>query len=152
MSATDAQIAKLRRMTAEPTQDTYDDATLAEYIEARPCRDAQGFSPFERLLDGRLSTVANSLWTPTYDLAAAAADVWDEKASALTEETDASIDGAALTRSQAYEHAKAEARKWHGREHVGTIHLTTEPRPPLYAIDGSGVLPDPEFPAPEGEL
>jgi hypothetical protein len=148
MSATDAQIAKLRRMVAEPTQDTYDDATLAEYIEAHACRDARGFEPFERLLNGRLSGTLNMLWTPTYDVAAAAADVWDEKASALTEETDASIDGASLTRSQAYEHAKAEARKYRAKQHIGSIRLTTEPRPPLYDDDDAG---DPEFPAPEGE-
>lgn len=145
MSATAAQIARLRRMTAEPdTAGTYDDDAIAGYIEAHPVRDAQGREPYERLSDGRLSATLNDLWTDTYDLNAAAADVWDEKASALTEETDTSVDGASISRSQAYAHAKAEARRYRSRTRPGSIRMATEPRPALTAAD-------PEFPAPEGE-
>ncbi len=145
MSATEAQIARVRRMTAEPdAEGTYDDDAIAGYIEAHPVRDAQGREPYERLDDGRLSTTINSLWTETYDLAAAAADVWDEKASALTEETDTSVDGASITRSQAYQHARSEARKYRGRSRPATIRLAPDARPALAAVD-------PEFPAPEGE-
>lgn len=144
MSATAAQIARLRRMTAEPDATTYSDDTLADYIEAHPVRDAQGREPYERLSDGRLSATLNDLWTETYDLNAAAADVWDEKASALTEETDTSVEGASITRSQAYEHARNEARKYRGKQRPSTIRLTMDARPALAEVD-------PEFPAPEGE-
>ena len=86
MSATDEQIARLRRMTAEPTADTYDDRALADYIEAHPLRDADGRDP------------GDETWADTYDFAAAAADVWDEKAAGLIEEVDANVDGASLAR------------------------------------------------------
>ena len=143
MSATDAQIARLRRMTAEPdAEGTYDDDAIAGYIEAHPVRDAQGREPYERLSDGRLSATLNDLWTETYDLNAAAADVWDEKASALTEETDTSVEGASITRSQAYEHARKEARKYRGKQRPSTIRLTMDARPALAEVDprvpGSG--------------
>ena len=41
-SATAAQIARLRRMVAEPTEDPYDDDTLAAYIERYPLLDERG--------------------------------------------------------------------------------------------------------------
>ena len=123
MSATDEQIARLRRMTAEPTADTYDDRALADYIEAHPLRDADGRDP------------GDETWADTYDFAAAAADVWDEQAAGLIEEVDANVDGASLARSQAYQHARAEARRWRARSHASPVRIATSPPPGLDESD-----------------
>jgi len=131
LSATEEQVRQLRRMVAETESltGTYSDDDLASYIEARPVRDRSGHDPFARRADGRLTEMLSDDWTPTYDLAAAAADIWEEKAAALSEEVDASIDGASITRSQAYEHAAAQARRYRGRSRPGSIRLTMEPPP-----------------------
>ncbi len=82
MPATAAQIAQTRRMTAEPDETTYTDADLAAYIQAYPLGDMHGYD------------VASVLWTPTYDLNAAAADVWDEKtATAVASAASGAVSG-----------------------------------------------------------
>lgn len=111
MSATAAQIAQLRRMVAEPTTATYDDTTLAGYIEAYPLLDERGEEPY--IWDTSSSPPEqddNEDWIPTYDLHAAAADIWDEKAAALATAFDATADGASLRLSQKYEQAMARVR------------------------------------------
>lgn len=71
MSATAAQIARLRRMIAEPTVTTYSDEELSEYVEHYPLPDAAHLLP------------GDADWAPTYDLNSAAADIWSEKAANL---------------------------------------------------------------------
>lgn len=71
MAATEAQIARLRRMIAEPAETTYSDEVLSEYVERYPLPDTDGYLP------------SDADWTPTYDLNAAAADLWQEKAANL---------------------------------------------------------------------
>ena len=97
MAATPAQVARLRRMIAEPTLDTYDDADLQAVIEQYPLPDKAGYDPDD--LD----------WSPVYDLSAAAAALWTEKAGALAGGYDFTADGATYNRSQAYEQAKKQA-------------------------------------------
>lgn len=106
MSATAAEVARLRRMVAEPTNTTYSDEDIADYIERHPKRDRYG-EPVQTTLG-----LDNSLWTATYDLNAAAAEIWDEKAAALADTFDTSIDGAALSEAQLYEHACKQARRY----------------------------------------
>lgn len=91
MAATAAQIAQLRRMVAEPTGATYTDEALAGYIEAHGLGEAG------------------------YDLHAAAADIWDEKAAALAANFDATADGASLHLSQQYQQAMAQAQAHRNR-------------------------------------
>lgn len=143
MAASAAQIARLRRMVADDAYD-YGDADLAAYIEAYPLLDASGYEPYPRLADGRPSATLNTLWTPTYDLAAAAADVWAEKAAASAGDFDTSADGQSVALSQAHAHAKAMQRYYAARRRVAAVRLRPEPLP------GCG-LTDPEFPAPEGD-
>ena len=71
MSASDEDIARLRRMTNEPTQSPYSDALMAAYLEAWPLTDSNGLNP----------DTGGSSWTEAYDLHAAAADIWEEKAA-----------------------------------------------------------------------
>lgn len=109
MSATAEQIARLRRMVAEPSRDTYSDDVLAEYIEDHEVRDRYGEPPRTPL------GVANSSWTATYDLNAAAADIWEEKASAWADAFDTSIDGASLSESEVYRQYLQMARRYRSR-------------------------------------
>lgn len=103
MSATAAHIAELRDYVAEPTTATYSDDDLTTVIEKYPLIDSEGREP------------DSSVWTATYDLNAAAANIWRRKASALAAMYDFKADGGQFSRSQLYEHAKAEARAYASR-------------------------------------
>lgn len=100
MAASTEDKARVRRMTAELTTAIYSENVIAEYIERYPLRDSDGNLP------------DSSDWTPTYDLHAAAADIWDEKAAARMDKYDFSADGGNYHRNQAYE-AAMEKAKWH---------------------------------------
>lgn len=107
-TATD--VARLRRMVNEAGTATYSDALLIATIAYYPVPDETGRDP--RLYSGS----ADTDWTPTYDLAAAAADIWQEKAAALaTGAFDFTADGATFNRSQVSAAAKTEAVRWAGR-------------------------------------
>jgi len=116
MTATADQIAKLRRMIAEPTATVYSDSALADYIEAYPVTDASGEDP--TYLDHTTTPptiTVNADWIATYDLNAAAAEIWDEKAADLSDKYNFSADGGRYDRSQAYMQACAMAAKYRGR-------------------------------------
>lgn len=109
MSATAAMIARVRRMVNEPDDTTYDDDAIAEFIEAYPLLDSDGNEPDEED------------WEATYDLNAAAADIWAEKAAVLAGDFDFSADGGNYSRSQAYEHAMQMSRYYRARRAICTI-------------------------------
>jgi len=128
MAATAEQIARLRRMVAEPTSATYADADIAAYIESYPVLDEMGEAPYE--LD--VSTIpphqdANTEWIPTYDLHAAAGDIWEEKASAVSAYFDFQADGGNFSRSQLYEQAQKQARYHRSRRTPKTSRLVVWP-------------------------
>jgi hypothetical protein len=114
MAATAAQVWRLRRMVAESDDTTYADSDLAEAIERYPLPDSEQRDPDH--LD----------WVATYDLHAAAAEVWQEKAAALSTAYDFNADGAVYSRSQMHEQALKQAR-WHNsrRAAVGARLITT---------------------------
>ena len=99
------QIAALRRFAAEPTAETYSDADLTDILMRRAL-DAAG-------ADG-------------FDLYAAAADVWEQKAAALAQDYDFAADGADFRRSQAHAHALGMARLFRARRASGSIFQTAE--------------------------
>lgn len=116
MPATTAQITQLRRMIAEPTEDTYSDTLLSAAIEEHALVDERGQLP--TLWDTTTtppSTTVNPYWVPTYDLAATAADIWLEKAAALANRIDLLADGSRYSSSQLYEHAQRQARFYASR-------------------------------------
>lgn len=90
MSATAAMVAQLRRMVSEPTTAVYADSQLTTTIELYPVHDSAGLAPDDED------------WTATYDLNAAAADLWLEKAGhvADTAVDHQEIDAAGRTRWQ----------------------------------------------------
>lgn len=128
MTATAAQILQLRRMVAEPTTTTYSDATLTTYIEAYPLLDERGEVPYT--WDTATSPPTqdeNEDWVPTYDLHAAAADVWEEKAAAEATAFDFGADGATYNRSQRHAQMMAQVRYHRSRRSPTTGTLVKWP-------------------------
>jgi len=118
MAATAAQVLQVRRMTGlTGTAETeYTDSQLETYIEAHPLLDELG----EEAYSWDTSTdppaqEANDAWIPTYDLNAAAADIWQERASVLAARFDFSADGGNYSRSQAYQQYMTQARYYNAR-------------------------------------
>ena len=89
MTATASMRFQVRRWTNEPDESTYTDALLSSLIECYPLQDERGVDPYyyDTTTDPP-TQVATRGWYPTYDLHAAAADIWDDKAAALGETID----------------------------------------------------------------
>jgi len=129
MSATAAMIAELRRMTAEPTTATYDDDALTVYVERYPLLDELGQTAYAwDYSTTPPSEDANEEWIPTYDLYAAAADIWLEKAALVHGNFDFAADGANFSRSQHYTHCMTMHRRCQARRSPTTITQVVEPR------------------------
>jgi len=132
MAATAEEIARLRRMVAEPTETIYDDDTLAEYIERYPLLDERGQAPYTWDASTTPPTQEdNDTWVPTYDLHAAAADVWEEKAAAFTGKSDFAADGATYHLSQQYDQMMARVRHHRARRSSSTSRLVKWPEEAL---------------------
>ena len=129
MAATDAMVARLRRMVDEPTEAIYSDELVAEYIEKYPLLDQLGTDPFEVDLTTTPPTITErDDWIPTYCLNSAARDIWEEKAAGLAENFDFKADGGSYSRSQKYEQYMAKARSHGSRRSARTSKLWVEPR------------------------
>ena len=130
MAATAAQIAQLRRRTGLVGSTDYSDPDLAAYIERYPTLDDLGSEPGTWLMTTTPPTWdPNEEWIPTYDLAAAAADIWAERAATLAPDFTFSADGGTYNRDQAYQHFMAQSRYWSSRRGVGTIEMVMWPDP-----------------------
>jgi len=130
MAATAAQIAQVRRMVNEPTTATYSDATIQAYIEVYPLLDERGEEPYT--WDSSTTPPhqdVNTYWVPTYDLHAAAADLWEEKASVVAVDYNFSADGGNYSRSQVYEQYMKQARYHRARRRPQTSTLFMYPKP-----------------------
>lgn len=128
MSATDAQVRRLRRMVNEPTNETYKNEDLAEYVESYPAIDPRGERPFSWDTSTQPPTQdPNDDWVPTYDLNAAAADLWEEKAAVVAQDFQFQADGGSYSRQQKYEQYMKQARYFRARRKGGTITLRVEP-------------------------
>jgi hypothetical protein len=121
VAATADEIMRLRRMTGEVSNSTYYDSVLSEYIEAYPLNDARGEEPYEWDTTTEPPTRDdNDEWVPTYDLNAAAARIWEEKATEYIADYDYSADGASLNRSQAFKHMMAQAGYYRSKRAMTT--------------------------------
>ena len=125
MSATVSMLSRLRRMVAEPSEVQYTDETLVETIELFPISDSLGETPL--LEDGS----PNPDWEPSYDLYAAAAEVWMEKAASLSTSYQFSADGGRHALQQKWEHASSMARHYLSRRRVKMVAVTPSGEPPL---------------------
>ncbi|MCB9136502.1 MAG: hypothetical protein H6636_13840 [Anaerolineales bacterium] len=134
MTATESMIARVRRQVAEPSEATYSDEVLAEYIERYPISDALGETP---LLEGGTE---NPDWEPSYDLFAAAAEIWMEKAAALSTKYSFSADGKRHALEQQWEHAAKMAKYYLARRRVKSSAVTPSGDPPLEQSPALGVI------------
>lgn len=128
MTASAAQIARVRRMANELTDATYSDGDILTFIETYPLVDARGENPTIESTSIPGTLIENPDWTATYDLNAAAADIWAEKAGVLAQDYDYSADGGQYTRSQAYKQAMDQARYYRSRRSPKTITSRSEPQ------------------------
>lgn len=128
MTATAAMIAELRRMVDEPTTTTYSDVLLTTYIERYPLMDERGVDPYwyDTSTDPPTQT-ATVGWYPTYDLHRAAADVWDEKASAVAELYDFPTREGTFQHSRQYVAYKEKMRQHLARASARSAHLVASP-------------------------
>lgn len=137
-AVTAAQLLTLRRMVAEPLTTNYSDALLTTIIESYPTMDENGESYRIHAADSNdtvvytadmdvLDLVANEDWIPTYDLNAAASQVWQEKSAVPAADYDYNADGGSFSRSQVFEQAMKQARYYAAKRRASTITLKPEP-------------------------
>lgn len=121
---------RLREYINEPRPDTYTDDELDTIIERYPVIDERGEVPYT--WDTSTTPPAkddNDDWIATYDLHAAAADVWDAKALKHIENYDYTADGATLNRSQVYANMRRQANYHRSRRKPFTIQQREAPDP-----------------------
>jgi hypothetical protein len=120
-------------MVDEPTDATYNSTMLAQCIEEYPMADELGEQPYTwDTSDSPPTKDANEDWIPTYDLNAAAGDIWAEKASAVAEDFTFSADGGSYDRSKVYEQYMRQARYYRSRRSMKTVKAGMYPRPDAY--------------------
>ena len=130
MTATAAQIARVRRMVDEATETVYSDEDIQGYIEEYLLLDERGEEPYTWDTSTQPPTRdENEDWIPTYDLNAAAADIWGEKVAAPAQDFDFSADGGKYTRSQVVEQYQQRERYYRSRRALSTMRAFMYPKP-----------------------
>lgn len=130
MAATAEQIARVRRYTDEPAAtSSYMDTDIQVYIERYPVIDGLGVPPFYYDYSTTPPTkTARTDWIASYDLHAAAAEIWQEKAAALAPNYIFSADGASYNRSEAYDHAMQRSAYHESKRPPRDVKFRPEPR------------------------
>lgn len=122
-------IAQVRRMVGEANSTTYDHDTIVEYIANHPLIDERGEKPYSfETSDEPPTEDYNDDWIPTFDLHAAAADIWEEKAATYAANFDFEADGGSFSHSQQFKHCMSQARFHLARRAPKTINLIREAR------------------------
>lgn len=116
-------------MVNEPTATTYSDYDLSQYIEARSVRDARGVDS----VDWDYTTLPPTQtispdWIPTYDINAAAADIWDEKASAVADCISFSADGASYSVNEKVANYNRMAAKYRSKSRIRSAKMVSKAR------------------------
>lgn len=129
MTATAAMRNQVRRWVNELTTANYSDDQINDYIEKYPLLDERGELPYEwNPTTTPPSKMMNGSWVPTYDLHAAAADIWEEKVAAVVGESfDFSADGGNFSRSQSYEQMAKQVRYHRARRSTKTSTMIKFP-------------------------
>jgi hypothetical protein len=125
MSATAAMIARVRLLTNEPTNaGNYTDALVTAHIERYPTLDERGEKPYTFSTATPPARVENPNWMDTYDLFAAAADIWFQKAAAVADQFKFGSDDQSFDRNQVYEQYMKQARACLSRRKTTTMTQT----------------------------
>lgn len=130
MAATAVQIARVQRMTDTTESSVYTGEVVAGYIERYPLLDERGEEPYT--WDTSTSPPAqteNGDWIPTYDLNAAAADIWGEKAGGKVDDFTFGADGANYSLSDVIKHYQERERHYRSRRSARTIRAHMYPAP-----------------------
>ena len=130
MTVSSDMISQLRRMVNEPTNDPYTDEILTAIIDDYPLIDERGEAPYTWDTSTTPPTQdENEDWIDTYDLHAAAARVWEEKATAWADKYDFSADGGQFVRHQAYDQCIRMAKHHNARRAPRNIRMFMWPEP-----------------------
>ena len=126
MSATAAQVKKLQRAVDEPAAGVYAYDELKEILEEFPLIDKEGTEP--HLQTPATATTPpvyadNPYWIPTYDIHAAAASIFEEKAAKTAQDFEFSADGGSYKRNQVYDQYMQLVRFHQARRSPRTITL-----------------------------
>jgi len=126
---TDDMVAEVRRKVAEPTQTTYSDTTIRNYITRYWLADLNGREQFylQSMAGASQVNIPDPLWIPTYDLNAVAAEIWGEKAASLQGNFDFGADGGNYSVSQKYEQAMKMVRYYRARKALRSQGTKTWP-------------------------
>ncbi len=117
-----ALVARLRRMVAEPTTATYDDATLRQLIADVVVTDRATVAR----AGGEVGDVVDVRYIPQppqFDLYAAAVVVWEEKLAALVGAGtyDLAADGERFALSQMVTQYEKQVAYYHSRQRVKSV-------------------------------
>lgn len=123
----DSDVATVRRKTNEPTSAVYDDDALKTIIVEYAYTDVFGTNP-QFIETGATATTPPVLadtewWLPTFDLNAAASQIWEEKAGQPADDFKFGADNGSYDRNQVYEQYMAQARFFGARRIAKTINV-----------------------------
>lgn len=108
-------VLQLRRLINEVDESVYPDSSLLATLLLLPLRDRSGREPDHEDWEGR------------WDVYAAAAQIWDEKAARVVGTYDFSSDGASFQRSQIVQQYREQARYMRARGSAQSVPVSTWP-------------------------
>lgn len=130
MTVSANDLLDLRRLVNEPTQSPYTDAILTRYLERYPTVDDAG------------KETGEDDWVAGYDLNAAAADIWSEKAALVQMYYDFQADGGRYSQSQLYEMAMDKSRYHAARRKVSSKSTFKKPEETTDNLSDDGLIYD----------
>jgi len=130
MTVSANDISDLRRLVNEPTQSPYTDAILTRYLGKYPTVDDYG------------KESGDTDWVAGYDLNAAAADIWAEKAALVQMYYDFQADGGRYSQSQLYEMAMDKSRYHASRRKITSKSTFKKPEEDTDNLSDDGLIYD----------
>lgn len=117
MTVTAGMVDRVRRMVAEPfATSAYTNEDIETYVAAFPLADDDGRQPDEYS------------WVANYDLHAAAAEIWSEKAAAVAADYNFTADGATVNRESVYKQYMQQHRFHAARRQPANTTVMVSPK------------------------
>lgn len=125
MAASETQIDRVRAYCGGAGTRT--DEQIGDVIERYPLPDAFGTEPYTWDESSTPpSRSENTNWVPTYDLNAAAADIWEEIAAGYVGDFDFATNDQRFDRSQKHKQAMAQVRYYRSKRAPTSIKMAGE--------------------------